>query len=107
MIDLYEFKFKYNHKKYDKVTYNKVIFKGKPYPFNILETRVILGINYDFIGIDKSDTWWNWWELVPKNNFKKPIYWLKFYIWYFTKFKKLSSNQNKIFNKFEGVKHEI
>ena len=92
MVDLYDYKFRYNFKKYETVTYNKVIFKGKPYPFNISNSRVVLKVYGDFIGIDEAEYWWSWWEIVPDNVLKKCIYWFKFYIWYYTKFKKLNSN---------------
>lgn len=42
MIDLYDYKFRYNFKKYETVIYNKVIFKNKPYPFNISKVRVAI-----------------------------------------------------------------
>lgn len=89
MVDLYDFKFKYKFKKYDLVKHNNVIFKRNPYPFNICEVRVITEIRGEFIGIDEKGQWWNWWEIVPYNKFKRCIYWIKFYIWYYTKFKKI------------------
>ena len=92
MIDLYDYKFKYNFKKYELVTYNKIIFKDKPYPFNISKVRVVLETDGNFIGLNEVRSWWNWWEIVPNRRVKKYIYWLKFYIWYYTKFKKLNSN---------------
>ena len=94
MIDLYDYKFKYNFKKYETVTYNKVIFKKAPYPFNISNTRAALKVIDDFIGISEGEAnhWWSWWEIVPRNIFKKILYWPKFYLWYYTKFKKLNRN---------------
>ena len=90
MIDLYDYKFKYKFKKYETVIYNNIIFKQKPYPFNVSEVRVITEIKDEFIGIDGERQWWNWWEIVPNNKLKRCIYWFKFYIWYYTKFKRLN-----------------
>ena len=92
MVDLYDYKFRYNFKKYETVTYNKIIFKSKPYPFNISKVRVVLKAEGDFIGINEANHWWNWWEIVPNHRFKKCIYWIKFYPWYYIRFKKLNSN---------------
>ena len=94
MIDLYDYKLKYNFKKYETVAYNKVIFKKAPYPFNISNTRAVLKVSDDFIGISEGEPnhWWNWWEIVPRNTFKKCLYWPKFYLWYHTRFKKLGNN---------------
>jgi hypothetical protein len=89
MIDLYDYKLYYRFKKYEKVTYNKVIFKKAPLPFNINKTRVILEGGKNFLGVDKGTSWFCWWEMVPTNIFKKVIYWTKFYPWYYTRFKKL------------------
>lgn len=90
MIDLYDYKFRYNFKKYETVTYNKVIFKDKPYPFNISKVRVAIESDGEFIGIDGVKQWWNWWEIVPNDKLKRCVYWVKFYIWYYTKFKRLN-----------------
>ena len=89
MIDLYNYKFRYNFEKYELVTYNKVIFKDKPYPFNISKFRVVTEVKGEFNGIDGVRMWWNWWEIVPNRKFNRVIYWVKFYIWYYTRFKKL------------------
>lgn len=91
MKDIYNYKFRYKFKKYDKVKYNNVIFKKKPYPFNFSEVRVITEFKGEFMGIDGVRMWWNWWEIVPNNIFKRCIYWFKFYTWYFTKFKRLNN----------------
>ncbi|MDU6996001.1 MAG: hypothetical protein E6356_14160 [Terrisporobacter othiniensis] len=52
MVDLYDYKFTYKFKKYEKVTYNKLIFNKPPYPFNVNKNRIALEPKGDFIGID-------------------------------------------------------
>ncbi|WP_024622491.1 hypothetical protein [Metaclostridioides mangenotii] len=87
MKDLYDYSFKYNYKKQDKVTYNKKIFKRCPFKVN--EVKQINKTKDDFIGLEGIKLWWNWWELVPKNRFKKIVYCVKFYHWYYTRYKRI------------------
>lgn len=90
MVDLYDYKLKYKYKAKDKVIWNKKIFKACP--FEIDEIKEIGEVNKrppDFIGILGIRQWWAWWEVVPMNIFRKPIYWIKFYLWYYLRFKKL------------------
>ena len=85
-IDLYDmkgFKFKVG----DRVCWNDKIFKQCP--FKVDEIKEIDEIKYRHIGIKGIRMWWNWWEVVPVNILKKPIYWVKFYYWYYKRFKKL------------------
>lgn len=85
MKDLYDYKFKYNYKEKDKVSYNKKIFKKCP--FEVDEIKEINESRDDFIGVKGIRQWWTWWELVPGNIFNRIIYWIKFYPWYYMKFK--------------------
>lgn len=88
-IDLYNYNFRYNHKKYDSVIWNKKIFKRCPFeedaPRLVDEVRKE---TKDFVGVKGIRQWWNWWELVPTNIIKKPIYWIKFYCWYWIRYKR-------------------
>ena len=88
-IDLYNYKFRYNYKKGDKVKWNKVIFKESP--FEIDEIKVVDEVKRstkDFVRIYGIRQWWNWWELAPTQTIKKPIYWIKFYSWYLIRYKR-------------------
>lgn len=86
-VDLYggePFKFNIN----DKVTWNNKIFKECP--FNIDTIKEVEEISFgNIIELTGINMQWNWWEVVPTNIFKKPVYWIKFYYWYYTRFKKL------------------
>lgn len=85
-VDLYDIEgFKFNLG--DKAVWNKKIFKECP--FEVDEPKEVDEISFNWIGIKGIRNWWNWWEIVPTNIFKKPIYWIKFYYWYYTRFKKL------------------
>lgn len=89
-VDLYGFKLRYNHKKGDLVIWNKVIFKCCP--FNEDVPKIVDEIRKetkDFIGVKGIRNWWNWWELVPTIRHKKLIYWVKFYCWYWIRYKRL------------------
>lgn len=85
-IDLYDikgFKFKVG----DRIYWNNKIFKQCP--FEVDEIKEIGEIKYHHIGVEGIRMWWNWWEIVPTNIFKKTIYYINFYYWYYTRFKKL------------------
>lgn len=86
-IDLYNIKgFEFNLG--DKVVWNKKIFKECP--FKVDEPKRVDETTFDcLISVEGIRSWWNWWEIVPTNMLKKPIYWIKFYYWYYTIFKKL------------------
>lgn len=85
-VDLYSIKgFEFNLG--DKVVWNKKIFKECP--FEVDDIKEIDEISFSHIGLTEIRMWWNWWEVVPTNIFNKPIYWIKFYYWYYTRFKKL------------------
>lgn len=85
-VDLYDIKpFKFNIN--DKVRWNNKIFKKCP--FKVDDIKEIDEISFSHIGLTEIRMWWNWWEIVPTNIFKKPVYWIKFYYWYYTRFKKL------------------
>ena len=85
-IDLYDMKgFKFNVG--DKVRWNKEIFWQCP--FKVDEIKKIDEIKYHHIGLKGMRVWWNWWEIVPVNIFRKIPYYIKFYYWYYTRFKKL------------------
>lgn len=77
MVNLYSERLKYKYKNKDKVKWNNKIFKKCP--FKVDEVKTIEEISPIF----------NWWEVVPIKFYKKPFFWITFYIWYFTKFKKL------------------
>lgn len=88
-MDLYDFKFRYNYKKQDKVTWNKIIFKTCP--FDVDEIKIVGEVKRqtkDFVGLVGKRGWWNWWELVPIQINKKIIYWIKFYSWYLIRYKR-------------------
>lgn len=87
MVDLYDKKLEYKHKKGAKVIWNKKIFKKCP--FEIDEVKTIGKAVPRFIGIEGIRMWWNWWEIVPTNIIQKPLYWIKFWYWYKFRFKKL------------------
>ena len=87
-VDLYDFKFNYRFKKGDEVTYNKVIFKTKPYPFNG-EVFVTNSNDKNMLKISRSSVTWNWWELEPIGFINKCNYWIRFYIWWCMRFAKL------------------
>ena len=86
-IDIYDFKSSYKFKAGDKVVFNRKIFKRCP--FDVDEIKNVGKVAYRHIGIEGRRMWWNWWEIVPVNRFKKIIYWIEFWFWYQTKFKKL------------------
>ena len=87
MVNLYTEKLDYKFKKGSKVKWNKRIFKKCP--FEIDETKTIDKVVTRFIGIEGIRMWWNWWEIVPTDILKKPIYWIKFWYWYRNRFLKL------------------
>jgi hypothetical protein len=87
MIDLYDYRFEYKYKKKDKVTYNKKIFRKCPFEKD--EIKEINEVVVNFVGIEGIRQWWCWWEVIPTNRFKRVIYLIKFYHWYYTKFRKL------------------
>ena len=88
-IDIYNYKFIYNFKQGDKVSWNKKIFKSCP--FNVDETKTITEISKTAknVRLNNKIIWWNWWELTPTSKIKKLLYYIKFYIWYYLKFKRL------------------
>lgn len=95
-VDLYNFKLRYDFKKGDKVTWNRRIFKSCPFEIDELKTvDEIRKETKDFIGIKGRRGWLNWWELVPTMTSKKLMYYIKFYCWYFVRYKRL---QNQIDN---------
>lgn len=85
-INLYDIK-GFSFKIGDTVKWNSKIFKECP--FKVDEVKTISEIRNDFIGLNGIRMWWNWWELVPTNVLKKTVYYIKFYHWYYTRFKKL------------------
>lgn len=86
-VDLYSIKgFEFNLG--DKVVWNKKIFKECP--FEVDEPKEVDETSFGtLVGVKGVRMWCNWWEIVPTNIFNKPIYWIKFYYWYYTRFKKL------------------
>nr|DAH73492.1 MAG TPA: hypothetical protein [Caudoviricetes sp.] len=83
LYDIKGFKFKVG----DRICWNNKIFKKCP--FEVDEIKKIDEIKTKFIGIKGIRMWWSWWEIVPTNILKKPMYWIKFYFWYYTRFNKL------------------
>ena len=96
-ISLYDFKFRYDFIKGEKVKWNKKIFKKCP--FEVDEVKIVDDIRKetkDFVGVKGIRMWWNWWEIVPTSLIKKPIYWIKFYMWYWIRYIKLQKEIDKI-----------
>lgn len=88
MVDLYDTKI-FEFKVGDKVTWNKKIFKECPFVENeIAEISESLKESKMF-KIGEMNIFWNWWEIVPIDKTKKLIYYIKFYYWYYTRFKRL------------------
>ena len=88
MVDIYDYKFNYNFKQGERVTWNTKIFKRCP--FDVDETKTITEISKTKnVRLNNKIIWWNWWELTPTSKIKKLLYYIKFYIWYYLKFKRL------------------
>lgn len=87
-IDLYDFKFNYKFKKGDVVRYNTVILK-EDFTNKMQYLNLVVDIHDEFIELNKVKTFFNWWEIVPVNGIDRINYWIRFYIWYYMKLKRL------------------
>lgn len=87
-IDLYDFKFNYKFKKGDVVRYNTVIFK-EDFTNKMQYLNLVVDIHDEFIELNEVKTFFNWWEIVPANGIGRINYWIRFYIWYYMKLKRL------------------
>lgn len=88
MVDLYNKKdLQYKYHVGDKVTWNNKVFERCPLALeNNKEVKQLIS---RFVRVEDTTILWNWWEIVPTKWIKKPLYWIKFYIWYLMKFKRL------------------
>ena len=87
-IDLYDFKFNYKFKKGDVVRYNTVILK-EDFTNKTQYLNLVVDIHDEFIELNEVETFFNWWEIVPANGIDRINYWIRFYIWYYIKLKRL------------------